>query len=130
MGVEFRLDGAAMVRKQLERLPTILFVALGGSAGAVARHLLGEWIATRSPRGFPWGTFAVNVSGCLAAGFVLALLVTPCIVISPTSSKPAWAGGVDGNGYGSPCARLGTNSANGNFSVSNVRRWMKPSRMS
>jgi CrcB protein len=58
----------------MERFPTLLFVALGGSAGAVARFLLGEWIAARSPRGFPWGTFAVNVTGCLAAGFLLALL--------------------------------------------------------
>jgi CrcB protein len=50
-------------------LPRLLgAVALGGAAGAVLRHALGELAPDGS--GFPWTTFAINVSGA----FVLALL--------------------------------------------------------
>lgn len=43
-----------------------LLVAVGGTAGAVARHLLGERIDTRT-----WDTLAVNVAGSLALGLLL-----------------------------------------------------------
>lgn len=45
-------------------------VALGGAVGALLRWSLGE--AVPDGGGFPWTTFAVNVSGCLA----IALLPT------------------------------------------------------
>ncbi|WP_167736591.1 CrcB family protein [Nocardioides sp. 1609] len=43
-------------------------VALGGAAGAVLRFGLGEWFPPHD--GFPWTTFAINVTGA----FLLALL--------------------------------------------------------
>lgn len=43
-------------------------VAVGGALGAVLRWLLGELVPDGA--GFPWTTFAINVSG----SFVLALL--------------------------------------------------------
>lgn len=46
-------------------------VALGGAAGAVLRHLLGELVPDGS--GFPWTTFAVNVSGAFALALLPAL---------------------------------------------------------
>lgn len=46
----------------------LLAVALGGALGAVLRWSLGEVVPDGS--GFPWTTFAINVSG----SFVLALL--------------------------------------------------------
>jgi fluoride exporter len=53
---------------------TIAVVAAGSALGALARYgLLLAW-PTR-PGAFPWGTFVVNVSGCLAIG-VLMVLVT------------------------------------------------------
>ncbi len=52
-------------------VPPILLVAAGGSAGAAARFALSEWIASRAPDRFPWGTLVVNLTGCLAAGFLL-----------------------------------------------------------
>ncbi len=43
---------------------TLVLVALGGAAGAVLRWWLGDLAPTGG--GFPWSTFAINVSGCLA----------------------------------------------------------------
>jgi CrcB protein len=54
-------------------LARILWVALGGASGAVARFLLTSWIAGRTQGRFPWGTFWVNVAGCLAMGVVIHL---------------------------------------------------------
>lgn len=43
-------------------------VGVLGGAGACARFLLGSAVSRRAPDDFPWGTFAVNVVGCLALG--------------------------------------------------------------
>lgn len=51
-----------------------LLVAAGGGIGAALRYLLGGWIASRLGPDFPWGTFIVNVSGCLLIGLVLGLV--------------------------------------------------------
>ena len=51
-------------------------VAAGGAIGSVLRFLIGtaslQWLGP----GFPWGTFAINVSGSFAIGFVLQLAET------------------------------------------------------
>lgn len=53
----------------------ILLVGLGGFIGSVARYKLGGLVLHATAQGkFPFGTFAVNVVGCLVAG-VLAGLV-------------------------------------------------------
>jgi len=48
---------------------TLLVVGLGGAAGAVSRYLASGWVQSLAGTFFPWGTFAVNVSGSLALGF-------------------------------------------------------------
>jgi CrcB protein len=59
----------------------IFAVAAGGALGALARYgLLLAW--PPEPGAFPWGTFAVNVSGCLAIG-VLMVLVTEVRPVHP-----------------------------------------------
>ena len=55
----------------------ILLVGLGGAAGSVARYVLGRAVFQRTKKSFPWGTFAVNVSGALLLGIVLGLRVQP-----------------------------------------------------
>lgn len=50
-----------------------LCVALGGAAGAVLRWSLGEWVPDAD--GFPWTTFAINVSGSLLLALLPALSV-------------------------------------------------------
>lgn len=51
----------------------MLLVAAGGAIGAALRYLLGGWLQSRLGPDFPWGTFVVNVSGCLLIGVVLGL---------------------------------------------------------
>ncbi|HWM04389.1 MAG TPA: CrcB family protein [Actinophytocola sp.] len=54
-------------------LPVLAAVSAGGVVGALARYgLLLVW-PTRAG-GFPWGTFAVNVAGCLAMGILMVLV--------------------------------------------------------
>ena len=53
----------------------ILAVAVGGALGSVLRYGLSNWIHSFAGRGFPYGTLAVNVLGCLAMGFLFVLLV-------------------------------------------------------
>jgi CrcB protein len=52
-----------------------LAVAVGGAAGALARYALDRLIEHQVVTVFPWSTFAINVSGCLLAGAVVAALV-------------------------------------------------------
>lgn len=49
-------------------------VALGGALGACGRFVIGSWMTRVAGSGFPWGTFVVNLLGCLLAGVVVAWL--------------------------------------------------------
>ncbi len=51
-----------------------LWIGLGGALGAIARYAVGVWLYSRLGARFPYGTFAVNVSGCFAIGLIVALL--------------------------------------------------------
>lgn len=57
-------------------------IGIGGALGAIARYQLAALIQSRIPAGFPWGTFVVNVSGCLVMG-VATTLLTERLVIHP-----------------------------------------------
>lgn len=62
-------------RKVLEVLTRSGLVFLGAGIGANARYWLGAWISERTPVGFPWGTFVVNVTGSLLIGLLLGVLI-------------------------------------------------------
>lgn len=49
---------------------TILLVFLGGTVGAPARYLTDRYVQQRHDSVFPWGTFAVNMIGCLILGLL------------------------------------------------------------
>jgi fluoride exporter len=51
----------------------ILLVGLGGAIGSIARYLTQRWAAYLYPHHFPWGTFVVNVVGCLLIGLFWGL---------------------------------------------------------
>jgi CrcB protein len=53
--------------------PVVGAVSVGGVVGAEARYAVGSMI---HPGGgeFPWGTFTVNVSGCLLIGVLMVLI--------------------------------------------------------
>ena len=49
----------------------LLLVGFGGAAGSICRYLLGGWVyAAMGKPEFPFGTFAVNMIGCLLIGFL------------------------------------------------------------
>lgn len=56
----------------MEGLRASGLIALGAALGANARFWLGVWFDQRFA-GFPWGTFVINLSGCLAIGLLLGL---------------------------------------------------------
>jgi fluoride exporter len=52
----------------------LIFVALGGAIGSLARYELTGWVLHRTVTWrFPAGTFVVNVIGCLVAGLLAGL---------------------------------------------------------
>ncbi|MCD6177267.1 MAG: fluoride efflux transporter CrcB [Candidatus Cloacimonetes bacterium] len=51
----------------------MLYIALGGSAGAVSRYLISGAVSRTSNEVFPWGTMAVNLFGSLLIGFFIEL---------------------------------------------------------
>jgi len=54
----------------------VLLVALGAALGAPARYLTDRLIQARHDSVFPWGTLAVNATGCLILGFLAGLPVS------------------------------------------------------
>ncbi|HET7572121.1 MAG TPA: fluoride efflux transporter CrcB [Gaiellaceae bacterium] len=52
---------------------TVVAIAVAGAAGALARYGLDGLVARRATGAFPWGTFAVNVSGAFVLGFVFTV---------------------------------------------------------
>lgn len=50
------------------------WVGVGGFLGANARYLLSTAIQSLLGAGFPYGTFAINVTGSFAIGLLLTLL--------------------------------------------------------
>jgi CrcB protein len=53
---------------------TLLYIALGGALGALARYGVGGWVQDRAGFAFPMGTLTVNVLGSLLIGFSLRYL--------------------------------------------------------
>lgn len=51
-----------------------VWIGSAGFLGAVSRYQIGEWIGRHTRSAFPWGTLAVNLSGCLLLGFLITVL--------------------------------------------------------
>ena len=65
----------AQVRQVLaSRWDILLVIAAGGSLGAASRWGVGQALP-HTDRDFPWATFLVNVSGCLALGLLMVVLL-------------------------------------------------------
>jgi len=52
----------------------IIYLSLAGAAGTLARYWLGGLVQKNISIGFPFGTAAVNVAGCLVFGLLWALI--------------------------------------------------------
>lgn len=61
-----------------------LMVGMGGFAGSILRFWLGSYIGGRMGSRFPYGTFAINITGSFLIGFVLSVLA------AKTHLNPNW----------------------------------------
>jgi fluoride exporter len=59
----------------------LLYIAVGGGLGALARFAAGAWMSTWAGTAFPWPTFAINVLGSALLGFLNGSL--PRLTVSP-----------------------------------------------
>ena len=69
-------SGARETRPRMRRHPwdIVAVIAVGGALGAIARQMIMEALPGTS-HGFPFGTFVVNVSGCLLIGLLMVSIV-------------------------------------------------------
>lgn len=70
---------------------TLVFLAVGGAVGAVSRYLVQGWVQDLLGGRFPWGTFAVNITGSFLLGLVFALAMDRAI-LSPEVRVPLMVG--------------------------------------
>jgi CrcB protein len=70
--VDLRVPGQ---RAELGRAPWAVLgmISLGGAVGSLARYGIG-YAFPAPATGFPWATFAINVSGCLLIGVLMVLI--------------------------------------------------------
>ncbi|WP_105972561.1 fluoride efflux transporter CrcB [Streptomyces geranii] len=54
-----------------------LLVIAGGAVGAPLRYLTDRVVRSRHDSTFPWGTFAVNITGCLVLGLLTGAAPDP-----------------------------------------------------
>ena len=66
----------------MDSVSRYLMLAVGGALGAIARYQVAALVQARVPVGFPYGTFVVNITGCLVMGLVTPLL-TDRLVVHP-----------------------------------------------
>lgn len=65
-----------------------LAIAIGGALGSMARYWMSNSVYAWLGRGFPYGTLAVNVLGCLLMGFLFVMF------LERWSVDGAWRAGV------------------------------------
>ncbi len=51
----------------------VLAIGIGGAIGSLLRFWMSTWVHSLAGRGFPYGTFAVNVLGCFVMGILFVL---------------------------------------------------------
>ena len=56
-------------------MPKYLAVMLGAALGGAARYAVAAMITARMVSRFPWGTFAVNITGCFLIGLISTILI-------------------------------------------------------
>ena len=61
---------------------TLVAVIVAGAVGALSRYGLDGFVSNRISGQFPWGTFVVNISGCVLIGF-LSTALTERFAIDP-----------------------------------------------
>jgi CrcB protein len=70
-----------MLQQPAVRSP--IAISLGAIAGALSRYYLTLWFAQRFGTAFPYGTFFINLTGCLAMGFFATFALERLPTIPP-----------------------------------------------
>lgn len=52
---------------------TLALIGIGGMLGSMTRYMVSVYFTQHHPEAFPFGTFAVNVIGCLLIGFIYGM---------------------------------------------------------
>ena len=53
----------------------LVLIAMGGALGAVSRFLIGNVVSKLTHSSLPWGTFSINILGCLFMGFLMTVIM-------------------------------------------------------
>jgi fluoride exporter len=53
----------------------LIFIALGGAGGALARHWMSSLVHNSANSHFPWGTLSVNLLGSFCLGIMYVVIV-------------------------------------------------------
>jgi CrcB protein len=54
-------------------IKNLLLVGIGGGLGSMARYICQRWFINQHTTSFPFGTFAVNITGCFLIGLFWGL---------------------------------------------------------
>jgi fluoride exporter len=54
-------------------IKTLLLVGTGGFLGSISRFLASRYMQDNFPSAFPFGTFFVNITGCLLIGLIYGI---------------------------------------------------------
>jgi fluoride exporter len=54
-------------------IKTLILVGTGGFLGSISRFLASRFVQEHLPVAFPYGTFFVNISGCLLIGIIYGI---------------------------------------------------------
>jgi CrcB protein len=55
---------------RLDMIKTLLLIGTGGFLGSISRFLASRFMQNNFPSAFPFGTFFVNITGCLMIGLI------------------------------------------------------------
>jgi CrcB protein len=58
----------------------LIFIGLGGFAGAISRYVVDGLVSDRTGGSFPWGTLVVNASGSFLLGLLFAMTTERAIL--------------------------------------------------
>jgi CrcB protein len=72
-------------RRYIAAMPNLLYVLIGGAAGAGLRYEAGRLALRHVGPGFPWGTLAVNLLGGLLMGLLAGVMAGKGM-----TSRPLW----------------------------------------
>ena len=61
----------------------LLLIAIGGAIGSVARFLFSSLVQRLVPTLFPFGTFAVNIAGCIVFGLIAGVAARERVALAP-----------------------------------------------